>query len=288
MDNEEVKWPDQARCAVMLTFDLDAEITWLNECRSHPHGERFIKTPSLGQYGPLRALPRLLEILNRYELPATFFVPGWVAENYPQEFVSIAEKGHEIGHHGYTHERFVEKSTQEQRDIIDKSQRIFEKLIGKKAVGYRTPSGDWSHETPKILNELGFSFSSSMRGDDRPYRTIIEGKETDLIEIPAHWELDDYVQFAYSYFPAEPVGQGRISSHEHVYDNYRREFDGYHRFGLCYVLMMHPQVIGKPGRAVMLEHLIQYMKSRQDVWFATGSEIADWWRSRYEGGKAGK
>ncbi len=281
LKEQSVKWPNGARCAVMLTFDLDAETTWANGNADFPNGDQFIRSLSLGQYGPLRSAPRLLDLLKRYQLPATFFVPGWVAEHYPDIFIKIAEAGHDVGHHGYTHERFVDKTPDEQREIIAKSQGIFKRLIGKEAIGYRTPSGDWSRETAGILNDLGFSFSSSMRGDDRPYRTVIDGKETDLIEIPAHWELDDYVQFAYSYFPAEPVGQARISSHDYVFDNFRREFEGYYRFGLCYVLMMHPQVIGKPGRAMMLERLIQHMQSYPDVWFATGSQIADWWRANY-------
>ncbi len=281
MDEQRIRWPNGARCAVMLTFDLDAETTWANGTEGFPGGDQYIRSLSLGQYGPLRSAPRLLALLKKYNLPGTFFVPGWVAEHYPDIFVKIAEEGHELGHHGYTHERFVDKTPDEQLEIIHKSQEIFQKLIGKKAIGYRTPSGDWSPETPGILNQLGFSFSSSMRGDDRPYRTMIDGKETDLIEIPAHWELDDYVQFAYSYYPAEPVGQGRISSHEYVLDNFYREFQGYYREGLCYVLMMHPQVIGKPGRARMLEHLIQKIQDYPDVWFATGSEIAQWWRAHY-------
>jgi peptidoglycan/xylan/chitin deacetylase (PgdA/CDA1 family) len=274
LKEQSVKWPNGARCAVMLTFDLDAETTWANGNTDFPNGDQFIRSLSLGQYGPLRSAPRLLDLLKRYQLPATFFVPGWVAEHYPDIFIKIAEAGHDVGHHGYTHERFVDKTPDEQREIIAKSQGIFKRLIGKEAIGYRTPSGDWSRETAGILNDLGFSFSSSMRGDDRPYRTVIDGKETDLIEIPAHWELDDYV-------PAEPVGQARISSHDYVFDNFRREFEGYYRFGLCYVLMMHPQVIGKPGRAMMLERLIQHMQSYPDVWFATGSQIADWWRANY-------
>lgn len=281
MNELPIKWPNGARCAVMLTFDLDAETTWANGNADFPGGEHYIRSLSLGQYGPNRSAPRILELLRRYELPATFFVPGWVAEHYPGVFVRIAEAGHEVGHHGYTHERFVDKTVEEQREIIEKSQAIFKRLIGKEAIGYRTPSGDWSVETPGLLYEMGFRFSSSMRGDDRHYRTEIDGKVTDLIEIPAHWELDDYVQFAYSYYPAEPSGQARISSHDAVFDNFSREFDGYYRYGLCFCLMMHPQVIGKPGRVMMLEKLLQHIRTYPDVWFATGGQIAEWWRQNY-------
>lgn len=281
MNELPVKWPNGARCAVMLSFDVDGETIWANGNKDFEGGEHFIRSLSLGQYGPLRGVPRILDLLEKNSLPATFFVPGWVAENYPEVFKTIAEAKHELGHHGYTHERFVDKTYEEQKEIIVRSQAIFKELTGKKACGFRTPSGDWSRETPKLLQELGFLYSSSMRGDDRPYRTVIDGDVTGLIEVPTRWELDDFVQFGYNQYPAEPSGQDRISSHQNVLDNFTQEFDGYYRFGLCYVPMMHPQIIGKPGRILMLEKLIQHIKSYPDVWFATGGQIAEWWSQNY-------
>jgi peptidoglycan-N-acetylglucosamine deacetylase len=278
MKSQGIKWPNGARCAVMLSFDMDAETIWTNGNQYYEGGANYIRSQSLGQYGPLRSVPRILDLLEEYHLPATFFVPAWTAEQYPEQFVKIANANHEIGHHGYHHERFVELSTEEQLDIINRSQATFKRLIGKEARGFRTPSGDWAKQTPQLLRDLGFLYSSSMRGDDRPYRTVINGEVSDLIEIPPRWELDDFVQFGYNMYPEEPSGQDRISSHMTVLDNFKREFDGYYRFGLCYVLMMHPQIIGKPGRIMMLEKLIQHIKSFPDVWFATGEQIAEWWR----------
>ncbi len=281
MNDLPVKWPNGARCAVMLTFDLDAETLWANMNQPHEGGENFIRSLSLGQYGPLRSVPRILDLLAKYQLLATFFVPGWVAEKYPDSVQQIAKANHELGHHGYLHERFFDKTKEEQREIIERSQAIFKQLTGKEACGFRTPSGDWSPETPGLLREMGFLYSSSMRGDDRPYRTVIDGEITDFIEIPPRWELDDFVQFGYNLYPAEPSGQDRISGHQHVLDNFTREFDGYYRFGLCFILMMHPQIIGKPGRIMLLERLIQHIKAYPDVWFATGGQIAQWWRRNY-------
>ena len=281
MINLPVKWPNGARCAVMLSFDVDAETIWANGNSGFEGGENFIRSLSLGQYGPRRSVPRILDLLAKYQLPATFFVPGWVAEHYPETIRKIAENKHELGHHGYMHERFFEKSVDEQKEIIERSQAIFKQLTGQAARGYRTPSGDWSDATPALLQEMGFQYSSSMRGDDRPYRTMIDGKETDLIEIPPRWELDDFVQGGYNTYPAEPSGQDRISGHQHILDNFTQEFDGYYHFGLCYVLMMHPQVIGTPGRIMMLEKLLQHIKTYPDVWFATGGQIAQWWQTHY-------
>lgn len=281
MNDMRLKWPNGARCAVMLSFDVDAETIWANGNKHIEGGESFIRSLSIGQYGPLRSVPRILELLKKYDLPATFFVPAWVAEQYPEPFVAIAKDGHELGHHGYLHERFVDLTSEEQIDIIERSQAIFKRMVGKEARGFRTPSGDWAKQTPQLLRDAGFLYSSSMRGDDRPYRTVLNGEVTDFIEIPPRWELDDYVQFGYNLYPAEPVGQDRITSQECVLDNFKQEFEGYYRYGLCYVLMMHPQIIGKPGRILMLEKLIQHIKSYPDVWFATGEQIAEWWKENY-------
>ena len=106
-------------------------------------------------------------------------------------------------------------------------------------------------------------------------------KASELIEIPAHWELDDFPQFAFNFYPPVPKGQDRIASHDATFDIWQREFDGYYELGLCYVIMFHPQVIGKPGRVALLERLIKHIKERPDVWFARGREIADWWRKQY-------
>lgn len=276
-----MKWKNDAQCAVMLTFDLDSDTTWKNGNSGYENGEKFIKSTSIGQYGPRRSVDRILALLEKYNIKATFFVPGKVAEDNPEVIKRIDAAGHEIGHHGYTHERFFDKTVEEQIEIIEKTQNAYKSIIGKTAKGFRTPSGDWSVETPYLLYERGFSYSSSMRGDDRPYRTILDNKETDFIEIPTRWELDDYVAMAYNYFPEEPDGLDRISGYAQVLDNFTREFDGYYKFGLCFVLMMHPQVMGTPGHIQILDKLIQHMLEKGNVWFAQGDEVAKWYRENY-------
>lgn len=272
------KWPDNRRSAVMFTFDLDGDTTWENGNRDLANGGKYIKSLSIGQYGPKRCVDMILDKLDKYGVRATFFIPGLTAERYPEVVKRIADAGHEIGHHGYAHERFAGKSTEEQIEIIEKSQEIFRKLIGREVTGFRTPSGDWAVDTPRLLYERGFMYSSSMRGDDRPYRTVIDGSETDFIEIPTKWEVDDYVAMAYNLYPAEPAGQDRISCYKNVQDNFYREFEGHHKYGLCISYMFHPQVIGSPGRIQILEYLLKSIATREDVWVATGTEIADWFR----------
>ncbi|WP_459129628.1 polysaccharide deacetylase family protein [Guggenheimella bovis] len=278
---ENVKWPEGKKCAVMFSFDLDGDIIWQNMSSDEPNAEQLIRARSIGQYGPNRCVDMLLDLLDKYKVKATFYVPGYVAEKNPEVIKKIDASGHEIGNHGYTHERFVEKTVEEQLEILKKTQKIIKDITGKEPVGFRTPSGDWHVRTPYLLSELGFSYSSSMRGDDIPYYTLLDGEESDLVEIPSKWELDDYVAQAYSVYPAEPSGLDRISCYRNVQDNQLREFEGYYDRGLCISFLMHPQISGAPGRNLVLEKILETVTSRGDVWVATGSEIAEHWRKTY-------
>lgn len=273
--SERGRWPSGKRCAVMLSFDLDGETLFTEG----PEGADWAwpRSVAYGRYGPTCGVPRILDLLKRKGYKATFFVPARIALNYDALFRRIAAEGHEIGHHGFDHELFSNYSIEEQRDIIERSQAVFREKIGHSAVGYRTPSGDFKGGTPKLLHEMGFFYSSSMRGDDRPYRTQIDGEESTLIEIPTKWEMDDYTYFDYDFYPAMPIGHDRIAGYETTLNNWKMEFDGYYKYGLCFVIMCHPQIIGRPGRVRLLEELIEYIEERSDVWFATGEEIAAWW-----------
>lgn len=178
MDAHKLKWPNGTQCAVMFSFDPDGETLF----RSGPKGTDWSwpRSRSLGRYGPHRGVPRILDMLERKSIPATFFVTALTAIYYPDMFREIDRAGHEIGHHGYNHELFNSYIYEQQRDIIQRIQDAFNRLIGKTAVGFRTPSGDFSHDTPQLLREMVFLYSSSMRGDDRPYRTVIDGIPSDL------------------------------------------------------------------------------------------------------------
>lgn len=276
---DKIRWPGGAKCAVMLSFDIDGETLFVEG----PEGTdwHYPRSVSYGRFGPNRGTWHILDVLERKNVPATFFIPGRTANRYPDLVKAIGEAGHEIGCHGYDHELFSEFTLDEQKDIILRAQNEIMKQTGKKFKGFRTPSGDPTPETASLCRDLGFTYSSSMRGDDRPYRTVIDGEETDFIEIPAKWELDDYPQLSYDFFPAMPISLDRLQGYHLTLDNWKREFDGYYKYGYHFVIMCHPQVIGTPGKIVILEELIDYIKSFPDVWFATGSEIAEWWQQNY-------
>ncbi|SAK73633.1 polysaccharide deacetylase [Caballeronia hypogeia] len=267
------RWPDGRRSCVALAFDLDG-----------PTGGAMLdgsiwRNPSyftLGAYGPWRALGRILDVLRERGVRATFFIPAWVMENWPSHCREIVRGGHEVAYHGYRHEAFWMLTPQRQREVMEISMQLFERHLGVRPVGFRTPSGDWTAETAGILATFGVRYSSSMRGDDRPY---VLDANSGLIEIPARWELDDYASLAYQRRPDFPAGLDRIASYETTLDNWRREFDGSHDEGLCMTTLFHPKVSGKPGRIALIEALIDHMLATGDVWFATGSEVADWWIS---------
>jgi peptidoglycan/xylan/chitin deacetylase (PgdA/CDA1 family) len=277
------RWPDGLQSCVALAFDVDG-----------PTGNAMLdgsvwRNPSfftLGAYGPWRALGYLLDLLDELRIPTTFFVPGWVVEHWPAQCRAIVERGHEVGYHGYQHEAFWQLSGEEQRAVMARSLALFREHLGVTPTGFRTPSGDWGPETVEILLDAGVEYSSSMRGDDRPY--IIESSKSgrSLIEIPGRWEVDDYASLAYQRNPNYPVGLDRIASYETTLDNWRREFDGAHREGLCLTTLFHPKVSGKPGRILLLERLLQHMRAQDDVWFATANQVAQWWRRQHGGERA--
>lgn len=275
MDRNGISWPKGARCAVLFTIHVDGESLYNRGETPIPRSESY------GTYGPSVAVDRLLGLMEEEQIPCTFFVPGQIGARYPDMVRRIDAMGHEIGFHGYDHEKamYTDRPGEQWRQVIERSQETFFQLTGKPLKGYCATSSDFDESAFAVWEEMGFQYSSSMRGDDRPYRVRCEGKELDLIEIPARWELDDYPAFAYSFSPALPKGMDRISSYRGVLSNWKHEFDGYYREGLCMVFMLHPQIIGVPGRFCMLRELIRYMKERDGVWFAKGCDIADWWRT---------
>lgn len=279
MKDARIVWPNGAKCAVLLTIHVDGESLY-NRDPAHPSPRRV----SYGRYGPTRAVNRLLDLAERKGIPCSYFVPGQIAERYPDLVRRIDAHGHEIGFHGFDHEEhmYTDRSTQEWIDVIHRAQDTFEKIIGKRpwATWPRPAISRWTRPRSGTSN-WGFAIPAPCGGMTAPTGRASRGRSRISSRSRPDGSWDDYPAFVYSFAPPQPKGQDRISSYRGVLSNWRHEFEGYYSEGCCMTFMLHPQIIGIPGRIQMLEELLDEMLSKGDVWFATGAEIADWWRSRY-------
>ena len=270
MKNDAIVWPEGKRCAVAVTVNLAAELFWL---RLDPACAAMPKTLSMGQYGLHNGLERVLAALDARTIPATFFVPGRVAEMYGEQVRDIAGRGHEIANHGDDYEHMALLEPEEQRGAIARGQEKLEKCAGVKPVGFRAPLGEITRETLEAAHGQGLLYSSDLGDDDRPYWMDVGANERPLLQIPIHWALYDLPYFAFNYTPAFPAGQGRIARYGGVLANWEDEFDGFYERGLCYVLQVDPQTIGNPGRIAILESILDRAIGRGDCWIATCRDI---------------
>jgi peptidoglycan/xylan/chitin deacetylase (PgdA/CDA1 family) len=275
-----LNWKNGSKCAVCLTFDFDADISWRNILRRNNIQRDNPVVLSLGKYGPRAALPRLLRLLEKYDIIGGFYIPGEVAEKYPESVREINASGHEIGHHGYSHKNPASCTPEEEKEEFEKGTKILEDIIGMKTSGYRAPAADLSEITLELLAGNNQIYDSSMMTDDMPF--LHETKNGSIVELPWKWILDDWVHFGFNYFPKLEYQSG-ISSHRKVYEIWSDEFEAVYDEGLYYMLVMHPQIMGIPSRAKMLEKLIQLMQSKGDVWFATPLEVAKYWQNNMSG-----
>ena len=257
-------WPGGARCAVALSFDSDHET---NELRD---GGRSIGRMSWGQFGNRVGVPRILALLKKSNIPATFFVPAVTALLYPDEQRRVIAEGHEIGLHGWIHEINSVLPEKDERELHLRAAETLTAITGTRPVGMRTPSWDFSPATLTIQREMGLLYDSSLMADEDPYELNQDGEPTGIVELPVEWIRDDAVYFNMNRFQAlRPYTPPTA-----VLDIFRREFDGAYEDGGLFVLTMHPHVIGYRSRLFILEELILHMQSRQGVWFATHRDVA--------------
>lgn len=268
---------------VCLTFDFDAASLWLARGMGSPG------PLSRGEFGAV-AVPRVLRLLARHDVPATFYTPGHTAETYPDLIRQIAQDGHELALHGYCHEPVSSLSEVEEREVMLRSADVLEKLTGHRPTGNRTPSWDFTAHTVDLALELGLSYDSSLMGhdylpypartgdqwpEDAPYRF---GSATELVEVPVSWTLDDYPALEYLRTP-QFVMPGLRRPGE-VFANWvddvrymLQEFEE----GVC-VLTFHPQVIGRGHRMLALDQLVGDLRGL-GVQFARVDTVAQAWRA---------
>lgn len=259
------RWPNGARCAAMICFDVDGETTALEH---DPALRNRLTTWSQCTYGPSVGVPRILGLLDHLAIPATFFVPGYIAEHHPEMTRAVAAAGHEIGLHGYEHEQLAHLDEAREEAILLRSFEALTTITGERPVGYRAPWFELNPWTPALLQRHGVQYCASAMGDDVPYR-----HPGGLIEIPGQWMLEDWEQFA---FNPSPAWGAPPRPAETAYRLWWEEFEAMRDFGCCFVLTLHPWLIGRPGRVRMLERLLRAMQESGGVWFARGREIAAW------------
>jgi peptidoglycan/xylan/chitin deacetylase (PgdA/CDA1 family) len=260
-------WPEGHRCAAMLCFDVDGETTALSE---NPDFARRRTLMSQCEYGPRIGVPRLLGLLAHLQVPATFFVPGYIAEHHPRMVEAIVAAGHEIGLHGYLHEKLAGLTEAREEKILVQTIEILTKMTGAKPAGFRAPWFEINPWTPELLARHGIKYCASEMGDDVPYL-----HDNGLVEIPGQWLLEDWEQFA---FNADPAWGSAPENCAKVFDLWWREFEAMHDFGCCFVLTLHPWLSGRPSRVRLLEEFVVAMRNKGGVWFARGREIADFFR----------
>ena len=267
-------WPGDTQCVVMLTFDVDGVSSWLHR---DPDFKNLPSLMSMAEYGPSVATPRILDMLDHHSIKSSFYVPGYVAETHVGLVEEIARRGHEVGHHGYMHEPPATLSPEEEKEVLERGIQILQGITGQAPLGYRSPGWELSEHSIEFMSSLGFLYDSSLMGDDAPYLLDPIGTNKPLVELPIHWLLDDAPNFAYA-----PSANrfGPMRNPEEVYGTWAAEFEGLYRYGRSFNLTMHPQHIGRPGRLLMLERLIDHIRSFPNVEFMRCLDVAKMWVNR--------
>jgi peptidoglycan/xylan/chitin deacetylase (PgdA/CDA1 family) len=273
-----IRWPDPCTAAACLTFDMDAEAAVLTADIS---SISRMSPMSHQSYGPLVGVPRILALLDRHHLKATFFIPGYSAQRYPDVVRAVAEAGHEIAHHSYFHENTVGMDETTEAAMLDLGLKALADVAGVRPDGYRAPMWEMNFHTPRLLAQRGFSYDSSLMDSDYPYLLAVDaagqpGPEpgtgaSTLVEVPVSWALDDWEQYA---FLPGLIGSGVIESPAKALEMWTLELEAMYRLGAAFVLCCHPFLSGRPSRAEALERLIERMKSLPGLWITTVGEVA--------------
>jgi peptidoglycan/xylan/chitin deacetylase (PgdA/CDA1 family) len=271
------QWPQGKQSAVVLSFDFDAESGFL--FREPEKARRSLGDLEERRFGPRVGVDRILRLLDRLRIRASFFIPGWTVENHLAESIRIRDAGHEIGAHGNVHEALSFLDAEQEERVMREQLEILRSRLGVRPVGYRSPSWDVNVWTPDLLKRHGFLYDSSLMGNDVPYE--VPTAQGPLIEVPVQWLLDDAPLFRHVYGATNAIADpGR------VLQMWSREFAAMHSENGCFVLTCHPFVSGRASRIALLEDLVAYIRRARGVWFATCEEVARWPAPRLAAGGA--
>ena len=288
--------PKEILCA--FGVDVDAVAGWLGSYGGEDSPDDISRGLFAGEVG----FPRLVGLFKKYNLRTTWFIPGHSAETFPDQMKAVANAGHEIGVHGYSHENPIAMTREQEEAILDKCLDVLSKLSGKRPTGYVAPWWEFSPVTNELLLERGIKYDHSlMHKDFHPYyvrvgdtwtkidyskhpdawmKPLVRGKETDLIEIPASWYLDDLPPMMF--IKKAPNSHGFVNP-RHLEESWRDQFDWVYRENdyAVFTMTIHPDVSGRPQVLLMLERLIEHIQKHDGIKFLTFDEIADDYKRRF-------
>lgn len=266
MISNPVPWPNGARCACAITFDIDTDSILHLEHKAR--APTLMATMSWLRYD-LEAVPRILKMYRRYGLRQTFFYPAWCMERYPHLVDAILKDGHEIAAHGYLHENPNQLSADEELYWLDRQIGVIKKMTGKKPRGWRAPLYNFSEHSANLLAQNGILYDSSLMGSDVPY--ILNTKAGEVIELPTHWAMDDWPHYTHA---PDMHYMMPIKSPDEAMAVFMSEFEAMWEHGGLWITVWHPFVSGRLARCMAVAKMIEAMQARGGVWFATLEEIA--------------
>ncbi|RZK71641.1 MAG: polysaccharide deacetylase [Rhodococcus sp. (in: high G+C Gram-positive bacteria)] len=283
---------------VNFGVDVDAVAGWLGSYG----GEDSPGDISRGMFAGEVGVPRLVKMFDKYDITTSWFVPGHSIDTFPREIEQVVAAGHEIGIHGYSHENPIAMTRQQETDILDRSIELIESFTGSKPTGYTAPWWEFSKVTNELLIERGVKYDHSlMHNDFTPYyvrvgdswskidysqpaetwmKPLVRGQETDLVEIPANWLLDDLPP--QMFIKSSPNSHGFVSP-RHLEEMWRDQFDWVYR-EMDYAIFpvtIHPDVSGRPQSLLMLERLIEYINQHDGVEWVTFDHMVNDFKERF-------
>ncbi len=278
--------------------DVDAVAGWLGSYGGEDSPDDISRGLFAGEVGS----PRLLKLFERMDIQTTWFIPGHSIETFPSQMKAVADAGHEIGIHGYTHENPIAMTPAQEEAVLDKCIGLVEQLCGKRPTGYVAPWWEFSNVTNELLVKKGIKYDHSlMHNDFTPYYVRVgdqwtridygkqpkewmvplqRGTETGLIEIPANWYLDDLPPMMF--IKKSPNSHGFVNPRD-IEQMWRDQFDWVYREMdyAVFPITIHPDVAGRPQVLLMLERLFAYMQSHPGVRFVTMDAMADDFAARF-------
>jgi len=250
--------------------DVDAVAGWLGSYGGEDSPDDISRGLFAGEVG----VPRLLELFRRHDLRTTWFIPGHSVETFPEQTRMVVEAGHEVGVHGYSHENPIAMTREQETEVLDKCIALIEEVSGHRPTGYVAPWWEFSRVTNELLLERGIKYDHSLTSAHDWMKPLVRGEETDLVEIPANWYLDDLPPMMF--IKGSPNSHGFVNPRQ-IEEMWRDQFDWVYReqdYGVV-TFTIHPDVSGRPQVLLMLERLITHINSHDGVRWATFDEIAD-------------